>query len=66
MKCNKCGTPIISGENRCRFCGSTIVIKKPEVIKEPELIIDTPKKSEIIKEIPKAPEVKKEVIMEHP
>ena len=66
MKCNKCGTPIISGENRCRFCGSTIVIKKPEVIKEPELIIDTPKKSEIIKEIPKAPEVKKEVIMDAP
>jgi hypothetical protein len=66
MKCNKCGTPIISGENRCRFCGSTIVIKKPEVIKEPELIIDTPKKPEIIKEIPKAPEVKKEVIMDTP
>jgi hypothetical protein len=47
MKCNKCGTPIISGETRCRFCGKTVVIKKPEVINEPEKTI---KKPEVIKE----------------
>lgn len=70
MKCNKCGTPIISGENRCRFCGTTIAIK-PEVIKEPELIIDKKieKQPEVIMDIPKKEIIKPqtpEVIMEAP
>ena len=69
MKCNKCGTPIISGENRCRFCGTTLPIKKVDVIKEPELIIEKPKK-EIIMDIPKKVEIikeepKKEVILDN-
>lgn len=69
MKCNKCGTPIISGENRCRFCGTTLPIKKVDVIKEPELIIEEPKK-EIIMDIPKKVEIikeepKKEVVLDN-
>ena len=45
MKCNKCGTPIILGESRCRFCGS--VIEKKEEPKKVE-IIEEQKKPEII------------------
>ena len=28
MKCKKCSTPIIPGEKRCRFCGSTMIIEE--------------------------------------
>ena len=55
MKCNKCGTPIILGESRCRFCGS--VIEKKEEPKKVE-IIEEQKKPEIIE----VPIQKKEVI----
>lgn len=36
MKCNKCGTPIITGENTCRICGNQADFS--ERIKEPEII----------------------------
>lgn len=36
MNCNKCGTPILPGENTCRFCGAigdfSIRKEKPEII----------------------------------
>lgn len=38
MKCNKCSTPIISGDKKCRFCGAD-VFNGPEIIDiEPEII----------------------------
>ena len=30
MNCNKCGTPIIPGENTCRFCGTSNNFSKRE------------------------------------
>lgn len=36
MKCNKCGTPIIPGEDTCRICGNKTDFSKRE--KEPEII----------------------------
>ena len=36
MKCNKCGTPIIPGENTCRICGNQADFS--ERVKEPEII----------------------------
>lgn len=36
MNCNKCGTPIIPGENTCRFCGSCNDFSKREP--KPEII----------------------------
>jgi len=42
MKCNKCGTPIIPGENACRICGNKTDFsqrgKEPEIIDFPEEI----------------------------
>ena len=36
MNCNKCGTPILPGENTCRFCGAigdfSVRKEKPEII----------------------------------
>lgn len=43
MKCNKCGTPIIPGENTCRICGNKTDFSKRE--KAPE-IIDLPEDME--------------------
>ena len=64
MKCNKCGTPIILGDSRCRFCGSEVekiaeIIDSPveiiEEVKENVEIIDVPNNVEIIDEIIEAP-----------
>lgn len=38
MKCKKCSTPIIPGEKRCRFCGSTMIIEEENKKREPEII----------------------------
>lgn len=81
MKCNKCGTPIILGDSRCRFCGSEVekiieIIDSPveiieeiiEEAKENVEIIDVPNNVEIIDEIIEAPvkEVIKPEIIEAP
>ena len=44
MKCKKCSTPIIPGEKRCRFCGSTMIIEEENNNRQPEIIdiIDEP------------------------
>jgi len=54
MKCNKCGTPIIPGENTCRICGNTNFserVKEPEVIDFPDLDLED-KKEEKVNELP--------------
>ena len=54
MKCNKCGTPIIPGENACRICGNTNFserVKEPEVIDFPDLDLED-KKEEKVNELP--------------
>jgi len=54
MKCNKCGTPIIPGENACRICGNTNFserIKEPEVIDFPDLDLED-KKEEKVNSLP--------------
>lgn len=72
MKCKKCSTPIIPGETRCRFCGSTMIIndnKEPEIIDIIDDIIEEkkPKKEpEIIDIIDEQPNNKKEIIGEQP
>ena len=38
MKCKKCSTPIIPGEKRCRFCGSTMIIEEENNNRQPEII----------------------------
>lgn len=38
MKCKKCSTPIIPGEKRCRFCGSTMMIEDENNNRQPEII----------------------------
>lgn len=53
MKCNKCGTPIIPGENACRICGNTNFserVKEPEVIDFPDLDLDV--KEEKVNDLP--------------
>ena len=38
MKCKKCSTPIIPGEKRSRFCGSTMIIEEENNNRQPEII----------------------------
>ena len=48
MKCNKCGTPIIPGENNCRICGNKTDfserVKEPEIIDFPMNLIEEKKR----------------------
>lgn len=53
MNCNKCGTPILPGENTCRFCG-TINDFSARVPEQPKLeIIDFDIEENVIKREPK-------------
>ena len=38
MNCNRCGTPIIPGENSCRFCGAVENFTERKYIDVPEII----------------------------
>ena len=67
MKCNKCGTPIIPGEDTCRICGNKTDFskreKEPEIIDFPEDVIEP---EEIVESKPIEVSEDSDIVMELP